>query len=202
MIKVYYANIDCLDDNAVAERLYHIMPAERKTKIDRLYFMNDKMLSLAAGALREYALSEHPDFNINLSHSGKTALCIAGDCSVGCDVEKIKEANLLLAERFFTAFEYEAISSSDNPNNTFFRLWTLKEAFMKCLGLGFALPMDRFSIDLSSGYRLSYPDAKKEFYFKEFNSVPGYMISCCADSSDLLDAEIEEVDLSRILLCQ
>ncbi|MFJ8751987.1 4'-phosphopantetheinyl transferase family protein [Streptomyces sp. NPDC102441] len=79
-----------------------------------------------------------PDFN--LSHTdGWALLGVAWDgCRIGVDVERVREDLDLsgVARRFFQPHEVRLINSSpptDRPRE-FFRLWTLKEAFLKAHG--------------------------------------------------------------------
>lgn len=197
MVKLYYAKTDSLCDPTLFSELYLLMPEERREKINRLKNDDDKRLSLAAGVLNSFALLLNPDCKTNLSHSGNIALCAAGDSDIGCDVEKIKEANLKIAERFFAPSEYEALCKNSEPNRFFYRLWTAKEAFMKCTRLGFSLPMSEFEIDLADGYALTQKINDKKYFFREYNDISGYAVTCCSLSDDFCD--IEEIDLEALL---
>lgn len=197
MVKLYFAKTDSLCDPALFSELYLLMPEDRREKIDRLKNDNDKRLSLAAGVLNSLALLLNPGCQTNLSHSGKIALCAFGDSDVGCDVEEIKEANLKIAKRFFAPSEYDALCKSSEPNELFYRLWTAKEAFMKCTKLGFSLPMSKFEIDVTNGYSLTQSVNDKEYHFREYKDIPGYAVTCCSLSDEFCD--IEEIDLETLL---
>lgn len=56
--------------------------------------------------------------------------------SVGVDIEYVREHDLRIAERFFTAEEQEYINHSFDHNENFTRIWTSKEAFGKFTGGG------------------------------------------------------------------
>uniref|UniRef100_A0A8R7R0E4 holo-[acyl-carrier-protein] synthase n=1 Tax=Triticum urartu TaxID=4572 RepID=A0A8R7R0E4_TRIUA len=87
------------------------------------------------------------------------------DANIGIDIEEKKRKKtksiLSLARRFFTPSETDylaEISDSYAQEKEFFKLWTLKEAYVKALGLGLSsAPLNGFSIKLetSKGIRVS-----------------------------------------------
>ncbi|MEQ8954422.1 MAG: 4'-phosphopantetheinyl transferase superfamily protein, partial [Gammaproteobacteria bacterium] len=56
-----------------------------------------------------------------------------------------------LVERFFSAVECRELLLLPGPQRLprFYQLWTLKEAFIKAMGMGLALPLDSFSFSFS-----------------------------------------------------
>jgi 4'-phosphopantetheinyl transferase len=60
--------------------------------------------------------------------------------------------HLQLARRYFAPVEVEALEglSPDEQHAAFFRLWTLKEAFVKARGQGLSIPLDEFAFVLSA----------------------------------------------------
>ncbi|KAM3209038.1 hypothetical protein ACQJBY_063618 [Aegilops geniculata] len=104
--------------------------------------------------------------HFNISHTSSLIACgIAMDANIGIDIEEKKRKTtksiLSLARRFFTASEADylaEISDSYAQEKEFFKLWTLKEAYVKALGLGLSgAPLNEFSIKLetSKGIRVS-----------------------------------------------
>jgi 4'-phosphopantetheinyl transferase len=100
----------------------------------------------------------HADSNpiclhFNLTHSrGAVALAVSGGGEVGIDIEERQRVveYLLLAERFFAADEarhLKCLPEAQRPQ-TFFAIWTLKEAFVKGIGRGLSFPLDAFCFDL------------------------------------------------------
>lgn len=78
----------------------------------------------------------------SVSHSGDYAVCALDDHPVGIDIEVIGKESRNIAERFFARDELEYITDT----GSFYHIWTLKESFMKVVGLGMRLPMDAFSV--------------------------------------------------------
>lgn len=202
-IKVYVGNTSSLEDTALFEKLCKTVTSQRLEKINRISRPEDKRLSLGAELLLKKALSDmgveifdidyiknskpfikgEENLFFNLSHSGERVMCAVSSLEVGCDVEKIKPVNLKIAKRFFFENEYKAIaelSTGNEQQDMFFRLWTLKESFMKVTGLGMKLPLDSFNIDISEdGISVSQNVDKNIYYFNEYDLEAGYKYSVC-----------------------
>lgn len=85
----------------------------------------------------------------NLSHSGDMVLCAICDMPVGCDIEKVTDAPLEIADRYFSEKERQYIDSSQSLpeiSRRFFRLWTMKESYVKMTGEGMNLSPERVEI--------------------------------------------------------
>lgn len=77
----------------------------------------------------------------NMSHSAELAIyAVTKDRPVGIDVEhNSTRADVeQLAKRFFSANEYSQLVSlpADQRNETFIKMWTIKEAYLKATGEG------------------------------------------------------------------
>ncbi|MEE9335379.1 MAG: 4'-phosphopantetheinyl transferase superfamily protein [Granulosicoccaceae bacterium] len=91
----------------------------------------------------------------NLSHTnGLTVLAISAYEECGIDIENTAvnrpSSYLDIADRFFTEPESEQIKqgSTDAQIQRFFDFWTLKEAYIKAVGKGLSLGLDRFQFAL------------------------------------------------------
>lgn len=202
MNKVYIARTDELKDDILFGRLYNAVSRDRQEKTDKLIFRKDKMLSLAADALLKKALSDKgikdftleygkngkpyisdTDIYFNLSHSENTVMCAVSDMEIGCDAEKVTDIDLEIAKRFFHRAEYEILAECTDTEkcDMFFRLWTLKESFVKSTGLGMELPMNSFCIDINKDKISVLQNVSQEkYYFKEYNLNDGYKYAVCS----------------------
>ncbi len=168
-IKLYCMSIGALDDPETFQRYYREMSAERRAKIDRIRMSQDKKLSLAAGILLDCGLQEFglrgrtirveegtygkpffpdlPNIHFSLSHSHEMAFAVFADTEAGCDIEYRKKPNEKLAGRFFCPEENAwmmAARTETEGEERFYRLWTLKESFIKATGQGLRQPLDSF----------------------------------------------------------
>lgn len=103
-------------------------------------------------AVAETLLAAAPTFNI--SHTeGLIVIALAGAGELGVDVEDVSRRSRTqdVAERYFSQVEVrELLTLSEHEQRIrFFDLWTLKEAWIKALGVGLAMPLDSFSFCLS-----------------------------------------------------
>ena len=210
--KIYIASTKSLEDKAVFEKYYETVSDERKAKVDRLRFDRDKRLSLAAEillkkALEDYGIVEYeisysengkpyfagmPEVKFNLSHSEERVMCVLSDKETGCDVERIKDVNLLVAKHFCTDTEYALIQEKETKaekEDVFFRLWTLKESFLKATGLGMKLSMKDFYFNIEENGVTVYQKVNGEhYYFKEYALQDGYKYAVCS-----LNPEFSEI---------
>jgi len=102
--------------------------------------------------------SKYSNFNFNVSHQGDYV--VAGcetDYLLGIDVMKVEPRGSSTSEFFrdmrncFTNFEWSTIENSVNPLESFYEHWTLKEGYIKAvgIGLGFELQRAQFTIDMA-----------------------------------------------------
>jgi 4'-phosphopantetheinyl transferase len=87
-----------------------------------------------------------------LTHTdGLAAFAVGRPHSLGIDAEAWRmPAPIELASHYFTPTETLLVAAqapAEQPS-TFYRLWTLKEAFLKANGRGLAAPLDSFAFSL------------------------------------------------------
>lgn len=196
----------------------------RIEKVLAYKFRKDKNLSLAAGLLIDFGLSEfglrekdisfiygkngkpsikeYPDIHFNVSHSGNFAVGAFAGKKTGCDIEKIdKNIDLKISEMFFCPSECEYINSFDDKDSkidTFYRLWVLKESFIKATGCGLSAPLDSFCINIADKITVEQQENKNEYFFKEYNP-DGYKIAFCSEEQDFVN-KILYVDVVKDIL--
>ena len=112
-------------------------------------------------------------------------ICTVSEKPVGCDVEKVKGINLKIAERFFAKKEVEYLKTFDERNkaDAFFRLWTMKESYMKMTGEGMRLALDQFEIIFDEDVKVFRNGRRCACFIKEYE-LPGYKLSVCAEEKE------------------
>lgn len=218
---LYAAEITPLAEDPLYAAAYAAATPARRDKADRFRIAADRQRSLAAELLLRHALRESgfhdfpappakgengkpffpgSSFHYNLSHSGDWVLCAAGCCDVGCDVEQICPIDLKLARRFHPGEQaaFSALPDAEDQLDLFFRLWTLKESFMKATGLGMSLPLDAFQILPGQEVQVLQTVDTRTYRFREFpDALPGYRCALCA-AGDCRDTVLQIVDLRTL----
>lgn len=119
--------------------------------------------------------------HFNLSHSGDYAICVISDNPAGCDVERVRKIDLKIADRFFAPSEIELIKTqptSEAQINTFFRLWTLKESYIKAEGQGLSMGLNTFSVQPDFN-RIFRDNIEVACSLYEFDIDKSYKFSAC-----------------------
>lgn len=107
-------------------------------------------LNYRYGQFGKPALADYQDFHYNLSHSGHYAVCGVDDEAIGVDIQEEIAVSDDLGERFFTAGEADFLRSLPNEpikRREFFRLWSVKESYIKLTGQGMHQGLNSFEID-------------------------------------------------------
>ena len=210
MMKLYRININMLDDPLENKRLLELVGTERRKKVIRYRMPDDRKRSVGAGIiinkiLDENGLSESclkysengkpvaDNLFFNVSHAGDYVVGVSSDCEVGCDIEKIVNAPLKIAEQYFNEGEERYIKSACDPDKAFFTLWTLKESYMKMTGKGMSLSLDSFEIiRTETGFVLGKTPEKRCFFgTMEFD---GYSFSVSNETDfDLKQLEFYDI---------
>lgn len=91
-------------------------------------------------------------WHFNVTHTeGVVVLAVSEGSPVGVDVERIDRPSNFegLARRFFAPEEAAVIAAAEESQRAalFYRIWTLKEAYVKAIGKGLAHPLDAFWFD-------------------------------------------------------
>ncbi len=81
----------------------------------------------------------------NLSHSGEYVALAVGNVPVGIDVEHKSDNDFKVTKRMFTKRDQDYIFGDMLDAERRFRdIWTIKESFLKCLGIGISVPLSSF----------------------------------------------------------
>lgn len=92
------------------------------------------------------------NFEFNLSHSGNCVVGVFDDKQVGIDVEFIEDKNRDdIVNGFFNQQEKEYYRACIDKRSVFHELWTIKEAYIKYLGVGMSKGFNTFSVYWADG---------------------------------------------------
>ncbi|UHA76229.1 4'-phosphopantetheinyl transferase superfamily protein [Paenibacillus sp. 481] len=202
-----------------------LVTAEKRQRIKKYLRLEDAQRSLVADVLARQMLCEqlkasnkdlHFDTNaygkpilrdvehvhFNVSHSGDWVVAAVNHLPVGIDVEHIQHIDLGIAERFFSPAEsVDLFRQPIKQRQTYFySIWTLKESYIKAVGMGLSIPLDHFSIrDLGDAFELISEQYPTSFTFKQYEIDAHYKCSVCASEANLGDfpRTINVIDLNE-----
>lgn len=213
--QIYIANVTCLRDEKIFAEYYGAISRRRQEKINRMRFQKDKCLSLGAEVLlrqacrdfginyQEASIEENPygkpyftdvELKFNLSHSGERVMCIMSEQNVGCDVEQLEPPDLQIAKMFFSSEETAQILAQTTPDKQadyFYRIWTLKESFVKCIGSGLQTDLASFTVLIKGkSVELKQNITSSAYAIGECTWADNYRYAWCRRKSDD-EAELE-----------
>ncbi len=121
----------------------------------------------------------------NMAHSGHyCVIALLSSGLIGIDIEQVdRQLEILdIAKRFFTKKEYTAILQAEQARETFFHIWTQKEAFLKAIGKGISFGLDQFEVatNLDQAYvrAIQDPEYAKINWQSQINtSIPDYRLA-------------------------
>lgn len=109
-----------------------------------------------------------PHLSFNVSHQGDyVVLAAERDCEVGIDVMNSETTRMKTVPEFFhtmrrqfTVDEWQTIRAQGPEKNqlrTFYRLWCLKESYVKALGIGIGFEVQRLNFQLYTPLEDTHP---------------------------------------------
>ncbi|MEI5995269.1 4'-phosphopantetheinyl transferase family protein [Candidatus Enterococcus mansonii] len=210
MIRVGIVNISLELSKQNVDKLIMSMSPEKKKQIEKFHFEEDKKRCLFGEILFRVMLWKQYDLHwkdikigrtnygkpeilnqesiyFNISHSSDYVCCIISDDPVGIDIEKVSlEQDLSVFRNVFTQQEEEYIfkeSDGEEKHQKFYRLWTLKESYIKKIGLGLSISLKSFNIVFNEN-RITVEDEDKQKLpeiFYQFLIDEQYYVSVCSE---------------------
>ncbi|WP_346868744.1 4'-phosphopantetheinyl transferase family protein [Clostridium sp. UBA5119] len=224
-MKIYRVKVSNITEERIDELCLHISEKKR-CRINKYINKKDKIRTLIGEILLRTIIFEelsirnkditfeknqyekpylkgHPKFNFNISHSENYVVCVIDDKPIGIDIEAVKHIEYKdIANSFFNISEFNYIVNN-NLNiqlSEFYKIWTLKESYVKCCGQGLSIPLKSFSIDIDQ-----YEDIKviinneyKEHTFKIFDIDLGYKMAVCSLNKEI-STEIIEINQNILI---
>lgn len=216
MLKVYGVKVNEIEEEILA-KYWELLPASQKKRIEKYKREKPKKLSLCGAALLKYALTKEGirEYDIlyteygkpvlidnpiqfNFSHSSNRVICAVSNKAVGCDVQKVKEISNGIPSRFFTSSECEIIKNSQNKTDMFFRLWAIRESFIKATGLGMAYCQGKFQAVFKNGVPYVEQSIDDSSYFiRELFLDKDYKYAVCSLTDD--EPDFSWIDLNAAI---
>ncbi len=169
--QVYVLKLTGKENEHTVYQLLQLLPPANQQRFSLYTNVRSKIQSIAGEVLARYASGcfESAPFNtsdiiigkngkpsfitndslhFNISHSGNYIVCAVCNSDIGIDVERVRNVNLRIAERYFSSHELTDLMNlePDERMDYFIRLWTIKESYLKALGTGLTMKLNSFTI--------------------------------------------------------
>ena len=151
--------------------------------ICRKYNLPLEAMQLSEDSFGKPKVTNYKDIHFNISHSGSWVVCAVDDVPVGIDVELIKPIDIGIAKRFYSREEYIKLMmlNEEERMEYFYKLWTLKESYIKAIGRGLLIDISSCSFDIkTSQINLNSNNKQKKFYFKLERIDKHHFLAVCA----------------------
>ncbi len=191
------------DERIKAER-FHFQKHREQFIVSRgaLRSILSRYLDINPGTLRfSYNLYGKPylvanqgatTLDFNLSHSeGIALIAITKNRDIGIDIEQIRTNFPCqpIAEKFFSTLENSVLLSlpENLQHQAFFTCWTRKEAYIKAVGKGLSIPLNRFDVTLAPGEPAALlhvqdnPDEASRWFFIELTPGSDYVAAVAVE---------------------
>lgn len=126
--------------------------------------------------------------DFNLSHSEDKIICgFSSNGKIGVDIESIKPLDLSIIDFCFTQEERKYFNSLQDQERLlfFYKIWTLKEAYVKAIGTGITDSFSHFGFDMDM-WRLGAVELKVHredasgYHFKIIEHS-NYLVAICSE---------------------
>ena len=143
--------------------------------------------------LDETATPESVRFNVSNCEAMGLFAFVRGR-EVGVDVEELRPMpdGVSIAERFFSGPENEVFRAvpPELRDQAFFNCWTRKEAYIKAVGEGLSMPLDRFDVAFAPGQAAALlatrpdPAQAERWTLRELEPGPGWIGALMVEGKD------------------
>lgn len=211
MVHVYMADTEYLPDPKEVPSVMRVIPKLREEKILRCRQAEGRKERLGTALLLKEVLRRfghcvegvHLNENgkpeleggfFNLSHSHGKVVCAYSNAAVGCDIEKIGTFREAVARRVCTKKELEYLQqwSGQKRERECYRLWTMKESYVKMTGEGIRFPLNRVEFVFGDGnhpVEVYRNGEKEECRLKEYEAGE-YQVTVCGKEAEFAPLEV------------
>jgi 4'-phosphopantetheinyl transferase len=222
-MEVYIFNIDKIDNIFNYDKFYEFVNKEKKQKVMKFRRNEDKIRSLVGDTLTRVISCKHlecknkdikykyneygkpyikENLEFNISHSGEYVVVAIDDCPVGIDIEEMKNIEFEgIAKGYYDESEYKWIINHEKEQQMrcFYKLWTLKESYVKYVGKGLSIAFNSFKFKINEKKNLFEIDKNSDgeiIHFKNYDLVDKYQLSICSVKDEVL---VKNIDYKLLL---
>ncbi|MGB8452321.1 MAG: 4'-phosphopantetheinyl transferase superfamily protein [Anaerocolumna sp.] len=204
MTDIFAVKISGTMEAALCDKYLKLLTPEKQAKIRRFLKWEDMQRSLVAEILLKVVIIEklkidnkkieitvdkygkpflkgNLSFSFNISHSGEWVVCATDEYDVGIDVEEVRLIQTEdIIQNYFSREECRYFQDKGDIEklDLFYKLWTLKESYIKAIGTGFSTDFTAFTIVFGKPVRVR-SDVLEPWFLKQYEFDVGYKLSLC-----------------------
>lgn len=143
------------------------------------------------------SVKEDPDFHFSCSHSGDFVVCAVGEKEIGADLEQKKPIDVTNYTSYFPE-----VTQLDEE--TFYLLWTAKEAYVKAGGWGLYKPLaevvfQRIHREWLVPIDQAIQGETGRCCRRMQQLIDGYELVLCGDKNDLIHVHVTKEGIESLL---
>lgn len=125
--------------------------------------------------------------HFSLSHSGRIGVCALHNHPIGVDVEKKRSITDALAKRIMSRDEFSTYLASTEKAEYFFKIWTLKESYLKFSGQGITRCLSdiNFELEIKQDNCQNATLKGQPEKLSVIDHLEGYTFSACIECGEL-----------------
>lgn len=208
------------------KHLVSMVSKERQARVSRLRFDIDRICSMLGEIVARKCISEargiplesiefqigthgkpyvhlEKPLSFNWSHSGDWILFAMDSEQVGIDVENVRPVNEMdLASNFFDPLEVIQLEemNSIERKRYFFKLWSLKESYIKWKGTGLSIKLNSFRFIYNEQNVLLFSNNYGDIcYFQTIHLDSDHFATVCMSRNDGQKSLIKKVEVDKFL---
>lgn len=215
-MKIFITNIEKQIIETDYKQIIETFPKEKRRNVENYKNTSDKMRCIYGELLCRYSLYikygidsfdyyfneygkpyllKHALF-FNISHSYNRVVCAVGEREMGIDVEKLRAGKESICKCFTKREQNRLIAiTPEKTINYIFKLWTLKESYIKYKGKGLSIPLNSFEI-LINQEKIELEKSNEELKLMSYEMGGGYLVSVCSHE---ICQEIEFINNETLL---
>lgn len=219
-MEVYCLNIKGISKVMYQEVLRGIVTRERCLKADQFHYIKDAIRCVCGEALLRYCyyrineycgsinlkynnygkpfIANKEEFHYNISHSGDWVVIGYGINEVGIDIERIQDGVEGIANYCFSEAEKAYINEGVKENHArkVIQLWTLKESYIKYLGLGLSRELKKITIIPYTSEVIENNQKVKNVFAHSYEIDESYILATCGQDKK---ATIHRININEII---
>lgn len=138
----------------------------------------------------------------NISHSGDWVVCAFDSSPIGIDIERKEVIDLEVMYRFYSSSEVFQINSRslEEQISWFYKIWTLKESYLKALGIGLRVPLNSIEFFINNEKDIQYFSKidREKWHFRLYEIDPAYEMAICQQTYSS-SVEVQILDFHKLL---